>query len=105
MTMQDRDDHTLRRWRARASQRRQIVCLGDSITHGPVGPVAVVRNAHGWVDQLARALENASGPRPGDGFRGLWRGQEWSWSGSWTKTALTDPFDVAPFGCGFYSSG
>jgi lysophospholipase L1-like esterase len=98
-------DRNLARWRAKRAQPRQLVCLGDSITHGPVGPPAAVRGARGWVDQVVQALAEGTAPSPGDGFRGLWRGQEWSLHGTWTKSQLSDPFDVVPFGCGFFGPG
>jgi lysophospholipase L1-like esterase len=94
----------LTRWRARAKGGRQVVCIGDSITQA----TAFIRNGsavHGWVLQLATALEVATGPRRSDGFRGIWRGQEWSMTGSWRRPTTDDRFDLAPFGCGFYSSG
>jgi hypothetical protein len=58
-----------------------------------------------WVEQLASAFDASKGPRPGDGFRGLWRGDEWVYAGAWTRTERTSAFDVAPFGQGWFSSG
>jgi lysophospholipase L1-like esterase len=92
----------LTRWRARSDGARTVVCIGDSITQA--APIAG-RPVQGWVAQLARALDETSGGRRSDGFRGLWRRREWSMSGSWRRTTRDDPFDVAPFGWGFSSSG
>ena len=58
-----------------------------------------------WVEQLASAFDTPEGLRPGDGFRGLWRSDEWVFAGAWTRTERTSPFDVAPFGQGWFSSG
>ena len=96
----------LTRWRSATSRARQVVCVGDSITHGTAGRAPHVAGIkHNWVEQLATALDDETGPRPGDGFRGLWRTDEWKRSGAWTRTEPSAPFDVAPFGQGFYSSG
>ena len=82
---------------------RNVVCVGDSVTWAPSMPaIGVTEN---WVEQLAHRLEQRSGPRIGDGFRGLWRETEWSFSGTWTETTPLDPFDVAPFHSARYSSG
>jgi len=94
----------LARWRrARASKRAcTVVCIGDSITYGPAMPhIGITRN---WVTQLAYAIDSSS-PHSGDGFRGLWHHDEWTSTGKWTQTKPMDPFDVAPFGKGLYSSG
>jgi lysophospholipase L1-like esterase len=96
----------LTRWWAATRRARQIVCVGDSITHGTAGRAPHVAGIkHNWVDQLATALDDETGPRPGDGFRGLWRTDEWKRSEAWTRTEPSAPFDVAPFGEGYYSSG
>ncbi len=94
----------LARWhRARKStQGCSVVCIGDSITYAPAMPhIGVTRN---WVAQLACAIDSSS-PLNGDGFRGLWHHDEWTRTGEWRQTEPTDPFDVAPFGKGLYSSG
>ncbi|HEY5170444.1 MAG TPA: SGNH/GDSL hydrolase family protein, partial [Acidimicrobiia bacterium] len=59
----------------------------------------------GWVEQLTRALAERSGLPASGGFRGLWRIEEWSRSGTWTRATRADAFDVAPFGIGLISSG
>ena len=85
---------------------RQVVCIGDSITHGTAGRPPLGRGVtRNWVEQLASALDPSDGTRPGDGFRGLWRGDEWAFTGAWTRTERTSAFDVAPFGQGWFSSG
>jgi hypothetical protein len=85
---------------------RQVVCIGDSITQGTAGRPPLGRGVtRNWVEQLASALDTTEGPRPGDGFRGLWRGDEWGFTGAWTRTERTSAFDVAPFGQGWFSSG
>jgi hypothetical protein len=81
-----------------------VVCVGDSITYGTAGRANPVLGVVGWVDQLRTALGDGTGV-PGGGFRGLWRSDEWTRTGSWTRTTPTDPFDVAPFGYGYFSSG
>jgi hypothetical protein len=58
-----------------------------------------------WVEQLAVALDRATGPRPGNGFLGLWRRDEWKHAGRWKQPARADTFDVAPFRQAWYSSG
>jgi hypothetical protein len=63
--------------------------------------IGITRN---WVTQLAYAIDSSS-PHNGDGFRGLWHHDEWTRAGTWRRTEPTDPFDVAPFGKGLYSSG
>src|SRR5689334_9662576 len=98
-------DRGLARWRRKLDSHdvRRIVCVGDSITYSPsMGDIGVSRP---WVDQLSSALEQRIGPRIGDGFRGLWRDNEWTQSGEWTRPETTDSFDVAPFRRGLYSSG
>jgi len=92
----------LTRRRNRADGARQIACIGDSITQA--APIAG-RPIRGWVVQLAAALDAATGGRRSDGFRALWRRREWSMSGSWHRPTRADPFDVMPFGWGFFSSG
>ncbi len=85
---------------------RQVVCIGDSITHGTAGRPPLSRGVtRNWVEQLASAFDTPEGLRPGDGFRGLWRSDEWVFAGAWTRTERTSPFDVAPFGQGWFSSG
>src|SRR5438552_13525618 len=100
------DAQPLMRWKSARSRARQVVRIGDSITQATGGraPLAagVTRN---WVEQLTTALDEETGPRPGDGFRGLWRRDEWKRRGAWTRAEPSEPFDVAPFGQGFYSSG
>src|SRR5690348_212121 len=64
----------LRLWRAPGAGARHVVCIGDSITYAPSMPRIGVD--HSWVDQLAAALDETTGPRPGNGFHGLWR-DEW----------------------------
>jgi lysophospholipase L1-like esterase len=54
---------------------------------------------------LTRTLAERSGFRASGGFRGLWGIGEWSKSGTWTRAMRTDPFDVAPFGRAWFSSG
>jgi len=98
----DRDDprpRALARWQAGEPRRRQIVCVGDSLTQDP--PASAVGVARGWVEQLAGACDDG----PGYGFRPLWLGKEWTRSGTWSEPSPEDPFDVAPFGRGLYSSG
>jgi len=82
---------------------RTVACIGDSITFAP--SMAIFGVTEPWVDQLTAALERTARPRRGDGFRGLWRDDEWAQSGSWTQPETADPFDVAPFRRGLYSSG
>jgi lysophospholipase L1-like esterase len=95
-------DGVLSRWRARGDDTPVVACVGDSITQG--APV-LGQPVRGWVAQLASALDAAAGGRRSDGFRALWRRREWTQSGSWERPTRADPFDVAPFGWGFYSSG
>ena len=100
--MNDRDDprsRALARWQAAAHRPRQIVCVGDSLTQDP--PASTVGVTRGWVEQLADACDDG----PGYGFRPLWLGKEWTRSGTWSEPSPEDPFDVAPFGRGLYSSG
>jgi lysophospholipase L1-like esterase len=81
---------------------RNVVCIGDSITYDrAMLRTGITRN---WVEQLATALDDLTGARPGDGFRGLWR-DEWKQHGVWTQIAASDAFDVAPFRQGYFSSG
>lgn len=63
--------------------------------------IGIARN---WVTQLAYAMDPSSTRNVG-GFRGLWHHDEWTSTGDWRETQATDPFDVAPFGKGLYSSG
>jgi lysophospholipase L1-like esterase len=94
----------LPRWRAVSNRRRQIACLGDSLTQGAIG-LDRSRGPAGWVEQLAASFDTTTAPRPGDGFRGLWRIDEWSRVGAWTRVEPSETFDTAPFGQGWYSSG
>jgi hypothetical protein len=98
-------DRGLARWQRKLDSNdvRSVVCLGDSITFVP--SMAEIGVMLPWVDQLTAALERSVGPRVGDGFRGLWHDNEWTQCGAWTQTQPTDPFDVAPFRRGLYSSG
>jgi hypothetical protein len=59
----------------------------------------------GWVEQLRHALAKETGWAVSGGFCGLWRSDEWTRTGAWTRTTPTDRFDVAPFGHGYFSSG
>ncbi len=96
----------LTRWKTRDNRSRHVVCIGDSITHGSAGRAPLSSGvSSSWVDQFSSALDDATGPRPGDGFRGMWRKDEWHRSGEWTRTLPSDRFDVVPFGEGYYSSG
>lgn len=95
---------TLRRNTDRSHTRR-LVCIGDSITQGTAGgPPFATAVSQGWVKLLAASLERATGPRRGDGFRGLWRLDEWSHEGSWLHPSPAELFDVGPFGYAAYSS-
>ena len=98
-------EQALARWNAKVASNEacRIACIGDSITFSPAMARTGVTNP--WVDQLAAALERSAGPRAGDGFRGLWRDDEWAQSGTWMQPETADPFDVAPFRRGLYSSG
>jgi hypothetical protein len=80
-----------------------VAYLGDSITYERSARRSGV--ACGWAEQVAVALGERVGGRRGDGYRGLWRDDEWQRVGAWTRVATTDPFDVAPFRQGYYSSG
>ena len=96
--------HNARMMRKRGAPGRvEIVCIGDSITYGTSGRPGLSAGSVGWVEQLATAI--AGGTLPGGGFRGLWCGHEWTRRGRWTQAIPADPFDVAPFGQGFFSSG
>jgi hypothetical protein len=93
-------------WNAEPVGVRNVVCIGDSITLGTADlPLHSKGIREGWVDQIARAFDRVTGPRPGDGYRGTWRVTEWSREGTWTRTQPADVFDVAPFGQGHYSAG
>jgi hypothetical protein len=93
-------------WNTEPIGVRNVMCIGDSITLGTADlPLHSKGIREGWVDQIARALDRATGPRPGDGYRGTWRVTEWTREGTWTRTQPSDPFDVAPFGQGHYSPG
>jgi lysophospholipase L1-like esterase len=92
----------LRLWHVPAARARHVVCIGDSITYAPSMPrIGVDRN---WVDQVAAALDETTGARPGNGFHGLWR-DEWRRAGAWTQPTTADAFDVGPFRQAAYSSG
>jgi hypothetical protein len=92
----------LKRSHAPPGRTSQVVCIGDSITYAPSMPrIGVPRN---WVEQVAAALEEATGAQPGHGFHGLWR-DEWRRTGAWTQPTTADTFDVAPFRQAAYSSG
>ena len=91
-------------WDRREGLPRKVVCVGDSITYGAAGPAKPLLGVVGWVDQLRSALADGT-EQPGGGFRGLWRSDEWTRTGSWTRTTPTELFDVAPFGYGYFSSG
>ncbi len=99
------DRRGLTRWDRRGDAAATVVCVGDSITRGNAGDPALSASTVGWVEQLARSLEQCAGLRTSGGFRGFWRGDEWTRVGDWTQVTNTDPFDVAPFGRGFFSSG
>ncbi|MGO9876397.1 MAG: hypothetical protein ACLPVY_21695 [Acidimicrobiia bacterium] len=99
-----RDRSGLVRWDRRDGLSRKVVCVGDSITYGAAGRAKPLLGVVGWVDQLRSALADGTG-LAGGGFRGLWRSDEWTRTGSWTRTPPTELFDVAPFGYGYFSSG
>ena len=86
------------RWLAARDRPRQVVCIGDSTSRTVDGELT-------WVDLLAVGLGAPGDPAPVEGFRGIWRTQEWSRHGSWRRTTPEDPFDAAPFGFGYVSSG
>jgi hypothetical protein len=92
----------LRRWQRPPNGARDLVCIGDSITYDRAMLRTGVRR--NWVEQLATRLEDLNGPRPGDGFRGMWR-DEWKRTGGWTQIATSDAFDVAPFRQAYLSAG
>jgi lysophospholipase L1-like esterase len=93
----------LHRWNPTTPRARNIACLGDSITYDGISRRAGM--ASNWVHQLASAFDGVVGTRPGDGYRGLWRDDEWQQAGTWTRTAKEDAFDLAPYRKAFYSSG
>jgi lysophospholipase L1-like esterase len=95
-------DAPLRRWHAAPLPERRLVCIGDSITNDR--EMKLVRVESNWVSQVRGALGEAAATRANDGFCGLWH-EEWTRAGSWSRATPSDPFDVAPFGHGWYSSG
>jgi lysophospholipase L1-like esterase len=103
---------SIERWLTSNKPIRHVVCVGDSITSGAVGGFNRASGGRGsWPEQLTTAIANAIGPNVGYGYRGLWLGvpggfsPEWQASGSWTRTAATDPFDVCLFRAGYRSAG
>ena len=86
------------RWLGAAGRTRQIVCIGDSTSRTVGGELT-------WVDLLAIRLGAPGDPKPAEGIRGIWRTHEWSRQGSWRRTTSDDPFDAAPYGFGYVSSG
>ncbi len=86
------------RWLAAADRTRQIVCVGDSTSRTVAGELT-------WVDLLAIQFGAPGDPKPAEGIRGIWRTREWSRQGSWRRTTSDDPFDAAPYGFGYVSSG
>ena len=84
------------------------------MTQGTVGHFDYEHGGTGsWVERLAGAMGRAIGPNIGHGFHGLWLGldagtnsaTEWHAAGTWTRTTPKQPFDVCPFGDGFYADG
>jgi hypothetical protein len=97
--------HRFRHWKPPPNGARDIVCVGDSITYDRAMLRTGIRR--NWVEQLATRLDEMAGagaPRPGDGFRGLWR-DEWKHHGRWTQITTSESFDVAPFRQGYLSPG
>ncbi|MDQ1454609.1 MAG: hypothetical protein QOH28_229 [Actinomycetota bacterium] len=102
VTEADPGDSALARWSLPSNRVRNVVCIGDSVTYDrAMLKTGISRN---WVEQLATALDDVTGARPGDGFRGMWR-DEWKQRGEWTQVTAKDAFDVAPFRQGYFSSG
>ena len=104
----------LERWLCSRSSVLNVVCIGDSLTQGTVGHFDYEHGGTGsWVERLAGAMGRAIGPNIGHGFHGLWLGldagtnsaTEWHAAGTWTRTTPKQPFDVCPFGDGFYADG
>jgi hypothetical protein len=92
----------LRRWHTTPLQQRVLACIGDSITNDREMKLARVES--NWVSQVTSALGEAAATPVNAGFCGLWH-EEWTRTGSWRRATRADPFDVAPFGQGWYSSG
>lgn len=102
----------LERWLCSHPSLLNIACIGDSITEGYLGDYEYTVGGPGsWVDKLGSAMGRAIGPNVGYGFRGLWLGldnnsdHEWKATGTWSRTAPSQAFDVCPFGDGFHSNG
>jgi hypothetical protein len=97
--------HGFRRWKPPPNGARDLVCVGDSITYDRAMLRTGIRR--NWVEQVATRLDEMAGdgaPRPGDGFRGMWR-DEWKRHGRWTQIATSDILDLAPFRQGYLSTG
>jgi hypothetical protein len=94
----------LERWHAAAARVRNVVCIGDSLTYDhALGPTRSVRC--NWVEQLALALDADVGSRAGDGFRALWRAEEWARDGPWQEVSPDERYDVGPFRAALVSAG
>src|SRR5262245_20392178 len=78
---EDRRGH----WIEADGRFREVVCIGDSTTLGVPDP-STGEPTESWVDLLAVGLRAAGAA----GYRGMWRGAEWSRSGTWTKTTPDD---------------
>jgi hypothetical protein len=93
----------LQRWYRAAGRARRVLCVGDSTTRAFAGAAGV--EGRGWVELLAIALGEVGDLAVGEGFRGLWRDQEWTKKGTWIRPGPTDQSDVGPFGWAYRSSG
>ncbi|MCU1354265.1 MAG: hypothetical protein JWM05_3474 [Acidimicrobiales bacterium] len=79
------------------------MCIGDSITSADAGHPSLTTGIVGWAEQLADIV--AMGEEPSGGFRGLWRRDEWTLTGTWTAVLRSEVYDVGPFEQSLFSSG